>query len=61
MKVLDELSQLPASDHPAVLLIVESVCRAPAKDTVDEYFLHASAAFQQEATAGPAAWDQIRS
>jgi hypothetical protein len=33
---------------------------APEKDTVDEYFLHASAASQQEQTAGPGAWDQIR-
>jgi hypothetical protein len=38
----------------------ESVFRAPEKDTVDEYFLHASAASQQEPTAGPGAWDQIR-
>ena len=38
----------------------ESVCRAPEKDTVDEYFLYTSAASQQEQTAGPGAWDQIR-
>jgi hypothetical protein len=39
----------------------EAVCRAVAKDIVDEHFLHASAASLREQAAGPGAWDQIRS